>query len=52
MGVGRNGGLVFKRLDDAYCPSVRGWQKYQVRETSEAIVGPVAGSPHAAARQV
>ncbi|MFJ6088065.1 hypothetical protein ACIQI8_42575 [Streptomyces sp. NPDC092369] len=21
-------GVVFKRLDDTYCPSVRGWQKY------------------------
>ncbi|WP_329538272.1 ATP-dependent DNA ligase (plasmid) [Streptomyces sp. NBC_01450] len=38
-------GLVFKRLDDAYRPSVRGWQKYKVRETSEAIVGAVTGSP-------
>ncbi|WP_329374895.1 ATP-dependent DNA ligase [Streptomyces sp. NBC_01483] len=40
-------GVVFKRLDDAYRPSVRGWQKYKVRETSEAIVGAVAGSPAA-----
>ncbi|MFF7887525.1 hypothetical protein ACH40F_40275 [Streptomyces sp. NPDC020794] len=38
-------GVVFKRLDDAYRPSVRGWQKYKVRETSEAIVGLVTGSP-------
>ncbi|KUN48798.1 ATP-dependent DNA ligase [Streptomyces avermitilis] len=38
-------GVVFKRLDDAYRPSVRGWQKYKVRETSEAIVGAVTGSP-------
>ncbi|WP_229888896.1 ATP-dependent DNA ligase [Streptomyces mirabilis] len=38
-------GAVFKRLDDAYRPSVRGWQKYKVRETSEAIVGAVTGSP-------
>jgi ATP-dependent DNA ligase len=22
-------GLVFKRLDDAYRPSVRGWQRYK-----------------------
>nr|BBJ56341.1 hypothetical protein SAVMC3_89700 [Streptomyces avermitilis] len=31
-----------------------GWQKYKVRETSEAIVGAVTGSrplPHAAARR-
>ncbi|WP_286259140.1 hypothetical protein [Streptomyces graminofaciens] len=36
--------MVFKRLDDAYRPSVRGWQKYKVRETSEAIVGAITGS--------
>lgn len=39
--------VVFKRLDDAYRPSVRGWQKYKVRETSEAIVGAATGSPAA-----
>jgi ATP-dependent DNA ligase len=37
-------GVVFKRLDDAYRPSARGWQKYKVRETSEAIVGAITGS--------
>ncbi|MDT0614393.1 ATP-dependent DNA ligase [Streptomyces lancefieldiae] len=37
-------GVVFKRLTDAYKPSVRGWEKYKVRETSEAIVGAVTGS--------
>ncbi|MEH0557592.1 ATP-dependent DNA ligase [Streptomyces sp. B21-101] len=37
-------GVVFKRLTDAYRPSVRGWQKYKVRETSEAIVGAITGS--------
>ncbi|MFE2462973.1 hypothetical protein [Streptomyces sp. NPDC059402] len=37
-------GVVFKRLADAYKPSVRGRQKYRVRETSEAIVGAVTGS--------
>ncbi|MFJ8704303.1 ATP-dependent DNA ligase [Streptomyces ardesiacus] len=37
-------GVVFKRLDDIYRPSVRGWEKYKVRETSEAIVGAVTGS--------
>ncbi|MER7694125.1 ATP-dependent DNA ligase [Streptomyces sp. NPDC097610] len=37
-------GVLFKRLDDAYRPSVRGWQKYKVRETTEAIVGAVTGS--------
>ncbi|MEU0008220.1 hypothetical protein ABZ079_29155 [Streptomyces sp. NPDC006314] len=36
--------MVFKRLTDAYKPSVRGWQKYKARETSEAIVGAVTGS--------
>ncbi|MFF3140370.1 ATP-dependent DNA ligase [Streptomyces sp. NPDC057927] len=40
-------GVVFKRLADAYRPSVRGWQKYKVRETGEAIVGTVTGSPAA-----
>ncbi|MFF0000588.1 hypothetical protein [Streptomyces avermitilis] len=39
--------MVFKRLEDAYRPSVRGWQKYKVRETSEAIVGAVTASPAA-----
>lgn len=38
-------GVVFKRLNDTYHPSVRGWQKYKVRETSEAIVGAITGSP-------
>ncbi|MDQ0840522.1 ATP-dependent DNA ligase [Streptomyces sp. V1I6] len=39
-------GLVFRRLDDAYRSSVRGWQKYKykVRETSEVIVGAITGS--------
>ena len=36
-------GVIFKRLDDAYRPSVRSWQKYKVRETSEAIVGAITG---------
>ncbi|KOG61021.1 ATP-dependent DNA ligase [Streptomyces antibioticus] len=40
-------GVVFKRLDDVYRPSVRGWRKYKVHETSEAIVGAVTGSPTA-----
>jgi ATP-dependent DNA ligase len=40
-------GVVFKRLNDAYRPSVRGWQKYKIRETSEAIVGAITGSPAA-----
>ncbi|MER6162728.1 ATP-dependent DNA ligase [Streptomyces sp. NPDC001868] len=37
-------GVVFKRLNDAYRPSVRSWQKYKIRETSEAIVGAITGS--------
>ncbi|MGW0424728.1 hypothetical protein [Streptomyces sp. NPDC003015] len=36
-------GVLFKRLDDPYRPS-RGWQKYKVHETTEAIVGAVTGS--------
>ncbi|MEV7004759.1 hypothetical protein AB0N62_45495 [Streptomyces sp. NPDC093982] len=42
-------GVVYKRLDGVYEPSVRGWLKYKVRETTEAIVGAVTGSvaaPH------
>ncbi|WP_405969292.1 hypothetical protein OG496_02075 [Streptomyces sp. NBC_00988] len=35
----------FKRLGDAHRPSVRGWQKYKVRETRETIVSAVTGSP-------
>ncbi|GGV90691.1 ATP-dependent DNA ligase [Streptomyces massasporeus] len=37
-------GVVFKRLDSPYQPAVRGWQKYKVRDTTEAIVGAVTGS--------
>lgn len=37
-------GLLFKRLDSVYEPAVRGWRKYKVRETTEAIVGAVTGS--------
>ena len=36
-------GVVFKRLDSPYRPAVRGWLKYKVRETTEAIVGAVTG---------
>lgn len=36
-------GVVSKRLDGAYEPSVRGWLKYKVRETTEAVVGAVTG---------
>jgi ATP-dependent DNA ligase len=37
-------GLLFKRLDSVYEPAVRGWRKYKVRETTEAIVGAITGS--------
>ncbi|MFF8096932.1 hypothetical protein [Streptomyces sp. NPDC016675] len=43
-------GVIFKRLNDAYHPSARGWQKYKVRETSEATVGAITGSPAVPAR--
>jgi ATP-dependent DNA ligase len=32
-------GVIFKRLDGVYEPAVRGWRKYKVRETIEAIIG-------------
>ncbi|MFE9115699.1 ATP-dependent DNA ligase [Streptomyces collinus] len=37
-------GVVYKRLDGRYEPGVRGWLKYKVRETTEAIVGAVTGT--------
>ncbi|MFF2385684.1 ATP-dependent DNA ligase [Streptomyces sp. NPDC058108] len=36
-------GLVFKRLDEPYRPAARGWRKYKVRETTEAIAGAITG---------
>ncbi|WP_405623799.1 ATP-dependent DNA ligase [Streptomyces sp. NBC_00076] len=36
-------GIVFKLLESRYEP-VRGWRKYKVRETKEAIVGAVTGA--------
>ncbi|MFM9700158.1 ATP-dependent DNA ligase [Streptomyces europaeiscabiei] len=36
-------GIVFKRLESRYEASVRGWRKYKVRETQEAIVGAITG---------
>lgn len=36
-------GVVFKQLDSTYLPSARGWLKYKIRETTEAIVGAVTG---------
>ncbi|MEU3795943.1 ATP-dependent DNA ligase [Streptomyces fructofermentans] len=40
-------GIVFKRLDDTYRPGARGWLKYKPRETTEAIVGAITGTPAA-----
>ncbi|MFG2351874.1 ATP-dependent DNA ligase [Streptomyces phaeochromogenes] len=40
-------GVVFKRIDSTYRPTARGWLKYKVRETTEAIVGAVTGPPTA-----
>jgi ATP-dependent DNA ligase len=36
-------GVVAKRLDQAYRPGVRGWQKLRTRLTAEAVVGGVIG---------
>ncbi|MFJ4777925.1 hypothetical protein [Streptomyces sp. NPDC088762] len=44
-------GVVFKRLDEPYRPAVRGWQKYQTRETTVAVVGAFSG-PAAAPRSL
>ncbi|MGX5183410.1 ATP-dependent DNA ligase [Streptomyces avermitilis] len=38
-------GVVFKGLDSRYESSVRGWRKYKARQTEDAIVGAVTGSP-------
>ncbi|MEW2258267.1 ATP-dependent DNA ligase [Streptomyces sp. NPDC047869] len=46
-GTVRIEGVVLKRLNDPYRPSVRGWRKYKTRETTEAIVGAVTGPPTA-----
>ncbi|MFI9801928.1 ATP-dependent DNA ligase, partial [Streptomyces sp. NPDC052302] len=40
-------GVIFKRLEDSYQPSVRAWRKYKVRHTEDAIVGAFTGSPAA-----
>ncbi|MET7458302.1 ATP-dependent DNA ligase [Streptomyces sp. NPDC005574] len=37
-------GLVFKHLQAPYRPGTRGWSKYKVRITTEAIVGAVTGT--------
>ncbi|MFE2053684.1 ATP-dependent DNA ligase [Streptomyces sp. NPDC059459] len=42
-------GLCFKRLSEPYRPEVRGWGKYKVRATEDAIVGAFTG-PAAALR--
>ncbi|MFJ3365808.1 ATP-dependent DNA ligase [Streptomyces anthocyanicus] len=36
-------GVVFKRLESFYAPSVRGWSKYKVRVTEDAVVGGYTG---------
>ncbi|MFC7986374.1 hypothetical protein ACFUT1_31650, partial [Streptomyces sp. NPDC057336] len=36
-------GLCFKRLQEPYRPGQRAWRKYEVRTTTEAIVGAVTG---------
>jgi ATP-dependent DNA ligase len=38
-------GVVYKRLSGAYEPAVRGWRKYKPRQTEDAVVGAVTGSP-------
>ncbi|MFE9686840.1 hypothetical protein [Streptomyces sp. NPDC006285] len=35
--------VVFKKFDGLYRASARGWLKYKVRETTEAIVGAITG---------
>lgn len=37
-------GVVYKRLAGVYEPSVRGWRKFKIRETEDAVVGAVTGS--------
>ncbi|MEU7337343.1 ATP-dependent DNA ligase [Streptomyces sp. NPDC007074] len=36
-------GVVLKRLNEPYRPAARGWRKYKVRETTEALVGAITG---------
>ncbi|MFB7896145.1 ATP-dependent DNA ligase [Streptomyces xiamenensis] len=38
-------GLVFKRLDQSYLPGRRGWLKWRLRQSTEAIIGAVTGPP-------
>lgn len=40
-------GVVFKKLESTYAPSARGWRKYKVRETEDAVVGAFTGPPAA-----
>lgn len=37
-------GVVFKRLDQPYLPGARGWRKYRVRDTTEAVIAAVTGT--------
>jgi ATP-dependent DNA ligase len=45
-------GLVVKGLDTLYQPGIRGWRKYRLRDTAEAVVGAVIGSPASAERVI
>ncbi|GHE71743.1 hypothetical protein GCM10018785_44990 [Streptomyces longispororuber] len=38
---------MYKRLEGRYEPSVRGWRKYKIRVTEDAVVGAVTGRPAA-----
>ncbi|MDX2591416.1 ATP-dependent DNA ligase [Streptomyces sp. WI03-4A] len=40
-------GVVYKRLEGRYEPSLRGWRKRKAGETEDAIVGAFTGSPAA-----
>ncbi|MFF8431095.1 ATP-dependent DNA ligase [Streptomyces sp. NPDC016566] len=40
-------GVVYKRLEGRYEPSIRGWRKHKARETEDGIVGAFTGSPAA-----
>jgi ATP-dependent DNA ligase len=39
-------GLVAKGLDQPYQPGRRGWYKIRAKDTTEAVIGAVTGSPH------
>lgn len=37
-------GVVFKRLDQPYLPGFRGWRKFRVRDTTEAVIAAITGT--------